>query len=215
MRVLAWAGLLALTALLPACRPDAAKTTATANPAINAPTLADSLINAAEAPPASRPASPAEARARLATLRDSATAAFQRLQASDDRKLAVLRLALQELSKRPGAPRAQLAVLRREAGQLPARRYDRQTMAAPGRIDAYDAAQDSVLHRFYPLAAPGGQAPTPALRQQVAAIKSADEQVLPLRIGYDRAAKIHNAYLAEQRAALGGQPAELPLFEVK
>jgi len=39
--------------------------------------------------------------------------------------------------------------------------------------------------------------------------------VLPLRIGYDRAAKIHNAYLAEQRAVLGGQPAELPLFEVK
>ncbi len=193
--------LLAAGALtLPTCKPDTAKTaTETA---------------------AKSPASPAEVRAQFDILRDSTNVSWQRMMASDDKKMTDLRALLQDLSKYPGANQAQLAGLRTANARLKAARYSRQSMASSPLIDRYDAAQDSVLKQVYPLAAPGGNAPSAQVRDYVEAVQLADADVVRYRARYDRAAKTYNAYLQVHEAELaklgshyqGLQP--LPLFEV-
>lgn len=197
MKLLLFASLLALT-VLPMCKPDATKSTATA----------------------SSPAAPAAVRAQLAILRDSANANWQRMMASDDQKLADLRALLQDLSQQPGANQAPLAGLRQASARLQPLRYDQQTMAASPRIDRYDAVQDSVLHLVYPLAAPDGNAPTVQIRDYVEHIQLADNNVVSYRAHYDAAAKAYNAYLKvhhDELPRLGRKYAALqplPLFEL-
>ncbi|QKG56909.1 hypothetical protein GKZ68_09885 [Hymenobacter sp. BRD128] len=199
MKSLLFASLLVL-AVLPMCKPDASKSTATAT--------------------AESPASPAAVRAQFDILRDSADVNWTRMMASDDKKLADLRELLQDLSKYPGANQAQLASLRAARARLPKQRYDRRTMASSALIDRYDAAQDSVLKTVLPIAAPDGNAPSERVRDYVEHIQQADAEVLGYRAHYDRAAKAYNAYLQVHGAELqklGGKYASvqpLPLFEL-
>ena len=199
MKSLLFASLLTL-AVLPMCKPDASKSTATA--------AADS------------PASPAAVRAQFDILRDSADASWRHMVASDDKKNDDLRELLQDLSKYPGANQAQLEGLRVARARLPKLRYDRATMASSPLIDRYDAAQDSVLKVVLPLAAPDGNAPSERVRNYVEAIQQADANVLGYRARYDRAAKAYNAYLqvhSEELQKMGGAYAKLqplPLFEI-
>ncbi|NML65042.1 hypothetical protein HHL22_07470 [Hymenobacter sp. RP-2-7] len=199
MKALLFASCLTL-AVLPMCKPDASKTTTDAAVA--------------------KPASPAELRAQFDILRDSATANWQRMMASDDQKLRDLHALLGDLRQVPTLDKPQLATLRRAADRLPRQRYDRQTMASSALIDRYDAVQDSVLKVVYPLAAPDGNAPTAAVRNYVEAIQAADGNVVAYRAHYDVAAKAYNAYLqahGPELAKLGGQYASLqplPLFEL-
>ena len=198
MKSLLCASLLVL-AVLPMCKPDTSKSTATTT---------DS------------PASPAAVRAQFDILRDSTDVSWQRMMASDDKKIDDLRELLQDLSKYPGANQPQLASLRAARARLPRQRYDRRTMASSALIDHYDAAQDSVLKTVLPLAAPDGNAPSERVRDYVESIQQADAEVLGYRARYDRAAKAYNAYLQVHSAELqklgskyaGLQP--LPLFEL-
>lgn len=200
MKSLLFASLLGL-AVLPMCKPDASKSTATAT-ATNSP------------------ASPAAVRAQFDILRDSADVNWQRMVASDDQKIANLRELLQDLSKYPGANQAQLEGLRAARARLPKQRYDRSTMASSALIDRYDTAQDSVLKMVLPLAAPGGNAPSERVRDYVEAIQRADASVVGYRAHYDAAAKAYNNYLqvhGEELTKMGGQYANLqplPLFEI-
>jgi len=198
MKAVLFAGLLTL-AVLPMCKPDATKNTATATES---------------------PASPAAVRAQLDVLRDSADGNWTRMMASDDKKLTDLRELLQDLGKLPTANQAQLASLRAARARLQSQRYDRRTMASSPLIDRYDTAQDSVLKIVLPLAAPDGNAPTQRVRDYVEAIQLADANVLGHRAHYDRAAKAYNNYLqvhGEELRKLGGKYANaqpLPLFEL-
>jgi hypothetical protein len=198
MKSLLFASLLVL-AVLPMCKPDTSKSTATTT---------DS------------PASPAAVRAQFDILRDSADVNWQRMISSDDKKLTDLRELLQDLSKYPGANQAQLEGLRTARARLPKQRYDRSTMASSALIDRYDTAQDSVLKIVLPLAAPDGNAPSARVRDYVEAIQLADANVVGYRAHYDRAAKAYNAYLQVHRdelQKLGGKYADsqpLPLFEI-
>jgi len=198
MKSLLFASLLVL-AVLPMCKPDASKSTATTT---------DS------------PASPAAVRAQFDILRDSADVNWQRMVASDDQKIADLRELLQDLSKYPGANQAQLEGLRAARARLPKQRYDRSTMASSALIDRYDTAQDSVLKIVLPLAAPGGNAPSERVRDYVEAIQRADANVVGYRAHYDAAAKTYNNYLqvhGEELNKMGGKYANLqplPLFEI-
>ena len=193
--------LLGAALTLPTCKPDTAKT-ATDTAAVR------------------NPASPAEVRAQFDILRDSADLSWQRMMTSDDKKIDDLRQLLQDLSKYPGANQAQLEGLRVARAHLKAQRYSRQSMASSPLIDRYDAAQDSVLKAVYPLAAPGGNAPSAQVRDYVEAIQQADANVVRYRGHYDRAAKAYNAYLqvhGAELAKLGSKYASLqplPLFEV-
>lgn len=194
--------LLAATAgSLPACKPDTAKTATQAA--------------------ANNPASPTEVRAQFDILRDSADVSWQRMMASDDKKIDDLKVLLQNLSKYPAANQAQLEGLRIARAHLKAQRYDRRSMASSPLIDRYDAAQDSVLKAVYPLAAPGGNAPLAQVRDYVEAIQQADANVVRYRSHYDYNAKAYNAYLqvhGDELSKMGGAYAglqPLPLFEVK
>ena len=199
MKSLLLASLLGL-AMLPMCKPDASKSTATAT--------------------TDGPASPAAVRAQFDILRDSADVNWTRMVASDDKKNDDLRELLQDLSKYPGANQAQLEGLRVARARLPKLRYDRATMASSPLIDRYDAAQDSVLKIVLPLAAPGGNAPSERVRDYVEAIQLADANVVGYRAHYDAAAKAYNNYLqvhGEELQKMGGKYAQLqplPLFEI-
>jgi hypothetical protein len=198
MKSLLFASLLVL-AVLPMCKPDASTSTATAT---------------------SSPASPAAVRAQFDILRDSADMNWQRMLASDDKKIADLRELLQDLSKYPGANQAQLEGLRAARARLAKQRYDRASMASSALIDRYDTAQDSVLKLVLPLAAPGGNAPSERVRDYVEAIQLADANVVGYRAHYDAAAKAYNNYLqvhGEELTKMGGKYAglrPLPLFEI-
>ncbi|WP_223650232.1 hypothetical protein [Hymenobacter psoromatis] len=199
MKALFFAGLLTL-AVLPMCKPDAAKnTTATTGES---------------------PASPAAVQAQLTILRDSADATWQRMTASDDKTLGNLRELLQDLSKYPGANQPQLTALRGTRARIQQQRYTRETMASSALIDRYDTAQDSLLKAVYAVAAPGGNAPSQGVRDRVEAVQAADANVVIYRSHYDKAAKAYNAYLqvhGEALTSMGGQYAKLrplPLFEI-
>ena len=163
------------------------------------------------------PASAAAVRAQLAVLRDSADLNWRRMTESDDQKIGLTRLLLRELRGQSGVEAAQLPGLERANARLPARRYTQQTMASSALIDRYDAAQDSLLHVLYPLAAPNGAAPTENTRNFVEGLQQLDAGVVGFRVQYDRAAKQYNDYLQLHQAELqapGGPAAPLPLFTV-
>lgn len=166
------------------------------------------------------PASSAAVKAQLDVLRDSVDLKWRNMTESDDQKIGVTRLLLQELQNQPGANVAQLKSLTQANARLKVLRYNQQTMASSDLIDRYDAAQDSLLHALYPVAAPEGQAPTAAARDLVEGIQQIDAGVVGFRVHYDRAAKQYNNYLKLHQTelqALGGKYAALqplPLFEL-
>ncbi len=166
------------------------------------------------------PASATAVQAQLTVLRDSADTKWQAMLASDDQKIGLTRLLLRELQQQPGANKAQLQALGAANDRLKARRYT-QTGLPSAQIDAYDAAQDSVLHAVYPVAAPGGAAPTANARNFVEGLQQLDAGVAGFRIQYDRAAQQYNTYLALHRADVahfGGKypvPLPLPLFTLQ
>jgi hypothetical protein len=171
---------------------------------------------------AARTANPASATAvqsQLTVLRDSADAKWQAMVASDDQKIGITRLLLRELQQQPGSNAAQLAALTAANDRLKARRYTQLNLPS-AQIDAYDAAQDSLLHALYPVAAPAGGAPSENARNFVEGLQQLDAGVASFRIQYDRAAKQYNAYLALHRddvAHFGGKypvPQPLQLFEL-
>ena len=166
------------------------------------------------------PASVAAVKAQLDVLRDSVDMKWQQMISSDDQKLGTTRLLLKELVGQRGVDAAQVAALARANDRLKRLRYDQATMAESARIDQYDAAQDSVLHGLYPVAAPNGNAPTAQIRDFTEGIQQADAAVVGLRVGYDRAAKAYNNYLRlhqQELSTLGGKYATLqplPLFTI-
>ena len=189
-------GFLLFTACAVSCKRDGAKTT-TANPA-----------------------SAAAAKAQFDVLRDSVDIKWRNMTESDDQKIAVTRLLLRELHGQAGVDAAQVQGLERANARLKARRYDQQSMASSGLIDQYDAAQDSLLHALYPVAAPNGAAPTENARNFVEGLQQLDAGVVGFRVQYDRAAKHYNEYLKlhqPELESLGGKYAglkPLPLFTI-
>ena len=167
------------------------------------------------------PASAAAAKAQFDVLRDSVDLKWHSMTESDDQKIGVTRLLLRELKGQRGVDANQLQALESANARLKVRRYTQQTMATSALIDQYDAAQDSLLHALYPLAAPNGAAPTENARNFVEGLQQLDAGVVGFRVQYDRAARQHNDYLKLHQAelsSLGGkyvglQP--LPLFTVQ
>ncbi|MDB5235286.1 MAG: hypothetical protein JWR44_2279 [Hymenobacter sp.] len=170
---------------------------------------------------ASNPAALAEVKAQFDVLRDSVDSKWRNMTESDDQKIAVTRLLLNELKNQPGSNPAQLQSLEQANTRLKTRRYNQQTMASSTLIDQYDAAQDSLLHAVYPIAAPAGQAPSENARNFVEGLQELDNGVVGFRVLYDRAAKQYNEYLKLHQTelqSLGGKYAEvkpLPLFELQ
>ncbi len=166
------------------------------------------------------PASAAAAKVQFDVLRDSVDLKWRSMTESDDQKIGVTRLLLRELKGQPGIDAAQLSGLERANARLKARRYDQQSMASSALIDQYDAAQDSLLHALYPVAAPNGRAPSENARNFVEGLQQLDAGVVGFRVQYDRAAKQYNDYLKLHRPelqSLGGKYAgvkPLPLFEL-
>ena len=167
------------------------------------------------------PASAAAAKAQFDVLRDSVDLKWRSMTESDDQKIGVTRLLLRELKGQRGIDANQLTTLERANAHLKARRYDQQTMASSTLIDQYDAAQDSLLHALYPVAAPNGAAPTENARNFVEGLQQLDAGVVSFRVQYDRAARQYNDYLKLHQAelqSLGGKYAgvkPLPLFTVQ
>jgi hypothetical protein len=166
------------------------------------------------------PTSPAAAKAQLDILRDSVNARWEQMMASDDAKVKSTSRVLQELLQQPGTDRAQLTQLAKANEQLLRRRYTQQSMPSAA-IDAYDTAQDSVLHLVYGVAQPAGTQPSVPIQQLTNDIQAADSEVVGYRLRYDRAAKQFNNYLKLHQVeltSLGGKYAKLqplPLFELK
>ena len=167
------------------------------------------------------PASAAAAKAQFDVLRDSVDLKWRSMTESDDQKIGVTRLLLRELKGQRGIDAKQLTTLERANAHLKARRYDQQTMASSTLIDQYDAAQDSLLHALYPVAAPNGAAPTENARNFVEGLQQLDAGVVSFRVQYDRAARQYNDYLKLHQAelqSLGGKYGgvkPLPLFTVQ
>ncbi|OWP64467.1 hypothetical protein CDA63_03605 [Hymenobacter amundsenii] len=166
------------------------------------------------------PASAEAVKVQLNILRDTVTANWTEMLASDDAKLRDTRQLLRELTTQPGTDRTQLAQLQYANDRLPKRRYTQQTMAESAHIDAYDAAQDSVLRAVYGLALPENREPAPIVRELTERIQTADAELVAYRVHYDQAATRFNNYLvvhAQELQQLGGSYAKLqplPLFTI-
>jgi len=166
-------------------------------------------------------ASPAAAKAQLDVLRDSVDARWTQMLASDDAKISAIRQVLRELANQPGTDRTQLQQLTRANDRLKKLRYNQETMASSEQIDAYDAAQDSLLHVLYPIAQPASGQPNETVRNLTEGIQTSDSEVVTYRLHYDQAAKQFNNYLQvhqEQLTKLGGKYSKLqplPLFELQ
>ncbi|GAC1369086.1 MAG: hypothetical protein NVS3B25_09240 [Hymenobacter sp.] len=167
------------------------------------------------------PASAAAVQAQFDVLRDSVDLKWRNMTESDDQKIGITRLLLRELKGQPGTDAAQLQGLERANAHLKARRYNQQTMASSALIDQYDAAQDSLLHVLYPVAAPNGSAHSENARNFVEGLQQLDAGVVGFRVQYDRAVHQYNDYLKLHQAelqSLGGKYAAvkpLPLFELQ
>lgn len=166
------------------------------------------------------PAAVQAVKAQFDDLRDSVDLKWNNMIASDDQKIGLGRLLIRELQQVPGQDPAKLQALLAANNRLKARRYDQLNMGAANRIDAYDAAQDSLLKALLPVAAPNGNAPTENARNFVEGIQQLDEGVVGFRVLYDREAQNYNNYLKLHRAeleTLGGKYANvkpLPLFTI-
>ncbi|WP_426492494.1 hypothetical protein [Hymenobacter sp. 102] len=170
-----------------------------------------------------KPLDPASAQAvkvQLDILQDSVDARWNEMQASDDAKQRTTRQLLRELTAQPAANRPQLARLQYANDRLPRLRYSRQTMAESARIDAYDAAQDSLLRVVYALV-PTQTESGSVVAQLTAQIQTADTDLVSYRVRYDEAATRFNNYLqvhASELQQLGGRYAKLtplPLFTLQ
>ena len=166
------------------------------------------------------PASAAAVKVQLNILRDTVEARWSEMLASDDAKMRDTRQLLRELTAQPGTTRAQLAQLQYANDRLPHRRYTQQTMAESARIDAYDAAQDSLLRAVYALV-PESPQPSPVVRALTDQIQAADAELVGFRVRYDQAAIHFNNYVqvhAKELNQLGGSYATLqplPLFALQ
>ena len=169
---------------------------------------------------ARNPAALAAVRTQLDILRDSVDMKWRTMTASDDQKIGTTGLLIRELQTQPNMDAAQLAALLRANDRLKTRRYDQLTMAESSRIDAYDSAQDSLLHVLFPVAAPNNEAPTENIRNFVEGVQDLDNQVVAHRLRYDAAAIRYNNYLrlhAADLEHLGGKYADLkplPVFTI-
>ncbi|QDA61406.1 hypothetical protein [Hymenobacter jejuensis] len=172
-------------------------------------------------PKAVDPASPQAAKVQLDVLRDTVDARWAEMIASDDAKVTATKQVLRELESQPGTDRAQLQQLAHANDRLKRIRYDQQSMAASDKIDAYDSAQDSLLHVLYTVALPNNGQPTEGVKTLTQEIQDTDNQVVGFRVRYDQAAKQFNNYLQlhqEEISSLGGKYSKLqplPLFELK
>lgn len=182
------------------------------------------LMTSCNRPPA--PIDPASAQAvkvQLNILRDTVAARWSEMQESDDGKQRDTQQLLRELSGQAGADRTVLARLQYANDRLPARRYNQQNMADSGLIDAYDAAQDSLLRAVYGLV-PVPTSPTveatPVL-ELTGRIQETDAELVGYRSRYDQAAIRFNKYLQLHQAELqqlGSSYAKLqplPLFTLQ
>ncbi len=166
------------------------------------------------------PASAAAVKAQLDVLRDSVDLKWRAVDESDVQLLGTTGLLLKELKSQPTLDAAKVQALNRANTRLRARRYTRQSMTS-AQIDLYDAAQDSLLHAIYPVAAPNGNAPSETIRNFVEGIQQTDAGVVGVRIQYDKAAHQYNDYLKLHQAelqSLGGKYKDLqplPVFELQ
>lgn len=167
------------------------------------------------------PVSPAAAKAQLDVFRDTIEVRWTQMMVSDDDKMRATEQVLRELQKQPGTNAAQVQQLTRANERLKTLRYNQQTMAASERIDAYDAAQDSVLRAVYAVALPPSGPANETVQSLAESIQAADSDVVGYRVRYDQAAKQFNNYLKlhePEISKIGGEYKQLqplPLFELQ
>ncbi|GAB3226329.1 hypothetical protein GCM10027346_08510 [Hymenobacter seoulensis] len=160
------------------------------------------VVSCNRTPKAIDPASAQAVKVQLDILRDTVEARWSEMQASDDAKMRDTRDLLRELTTQPGTDRTQLAQLQYANDRLPRRRYDQQTMAASNLIDAYDAAQDSLLRAVYAVALPPDREPLAPVKLLTDRIQTADAELVNFRVRYDQAANRFNNYLQLHTAEL-------------
>lgn len=150
------------------------------------------------------PASAQAVKVQLNILRDTVVARWSEMQQADDAKQRDTQQLLRELSTQAGTDRAILARLQYANDRLPTRRYNQQSMANSGVIDAYDTAQDSLLRAVYGLvptaALPNDEATT--VQALTGQIQAADAELVGFRVRYDQAAMRFNNYLQLHQAEL-------------
>lgn len=167
------------------------------------------------------PVSPAAAKAQLDVFRDTLDVRWTRMIASDDAKMSATTQVLSELRKQPDTNAAQVQQLTRANERLKTLRYNQQSMAASERIDAYDAAQDSVLRAVHEVALPVSGPANETVHTLTESIQAADNEVIGHRVRYDQAAKQFNNYLKlheSEISKIGGEYSQLkplPLFELQ
>ncbi|SMB98231.1 hypothetical protein SAMN00120144_1015 [Hymenobacter roseosalivarius DSM 11622] len=167
------------------------------------------------------PVSPAAAKAQLDVFRDTIEVRWNQMIASDDAKMRDTKQVLRELQKQPNANTTQVRQLTRANDRLKTLRYTQRTMTASERIDAYDAAQDSVLRAVYAVALPASGPANETVQSLTESIQAADNQVVGYRVRYDQAAKQFNNYLKVHEPEISKAGAKykqlqpLPLFELQ
>jgi hypothetical protein len=179
-------------------------------------------LDACNRPPKSvDPASPQAAKVQLDVLRDTVDSRWAEMIASDDAKMSATKQVLQELQSQPGTDRTQLQQLAHANDRLKQIRYNQESMAASDKIDAYDSAQDSLLHVLYTVALPANGSTSETVKTLTQGIQDTDNEVVGFRVRYDQAAKQFNNYLKlhqEELTSLGGKYSKLkplPLFELQ
>ncbi|ALD20613.1 hypothetical protein [Hymenobacter sp. DG25A] len=167
------------------------------------------------------PASPAAAKAQLSVLQDTVEARWTEMITSDNAKHSATRQVIRELEGQPGSDRTLLKGLLKANNRLKGLRYDQQSMQESARIDAYDAAQDSVLRAVYAVAMPEAGQKSELVRNLTEGIQQYDAEVVAYRLRYDQAAKRFNDYLQVHQpelTQLGGKYTKLkplPLFTIQ
>jgi hypothetical protein len=139
----------------------------------------------------------------LTTLSDSVNLTWQEMMASDAQKLRHIDTLLQRIRSTGQHDKLLYERLAQLRASIDSRQYSRPEDLSSRRIDAYDAATDSLISGVTQL---HDRLPSPERCENCASLKDriheTDEAVLPYRLRYDRHAEAYNSFLTHNQAVL-------------
>jgi hypothetical protein len=122
---------------------------------------------------------------------------------SDDQKIEDIKSLVEELSKSKTTDNSELKELQKLSKLIRSKRFNEHSMDDSKKIDDYDAATDSLIHRSLALLknTPGIDT-DPKVEELRDKITDADNNVIIYRIHYDNWARQYNTYLEEHHGKL-------------
>lgn len=154
------------------------------------------------------------------SLQDTMLQVWNTMIHDDNRKILAMDHLLEKLSVTNPEKSEELGNYQQRLNELPAMRYDQQSISDPEVVTEYDFASNSLVTELIALAESQSQfAHDKSLQKLVDSIRSADQRVLNYRAEYDQVASRFNRFVEQHHDLLEGLTADSfvarrPLFEM-